>query len=149
MPLNLPNFDIKLRGTEINPQVFDRLRGKWVALTPEEWVRQHFVNFLIEYRHFPEVRMANEVSLLHNGCRRRCDTIVYDDFAQPIAIVEYKAPDISITERVFDQIARYNMVLHVHLLIVSNGMKHYCCRIEDENYYFLKDVPSYDNLLNS
>ncbi len=144
--LNLPEFDIKVRKEGEMVQVWDRLRAKWVALTPEEWVRQHFVYFLIEHRGYPPAWMANEVGIEQNGCHRRCDTIVYDKYAQPIAIVEYKAPDVKITPKVFDQIVRYNMVLKVGVLIVSNGMAHYCCRLAGESYHFLRDVPAYEEL---
>lgn len=149
MRLNLPVYDVRVRRErDGSAQIYDRLREKYVALTPEEWVRQHFVNFLIEHRRYPASFMANEVGLLHNGCRRRCDTIIYDRCARPIAIVEYKAPGIDITSRVFDQIVRYNMVLGVRVLIVSNGMKHYCCRCmpEEDKYAFLRDIPAWEEL---
>lgn len=146
LKLNLPEFDISVRrSADGHLQVADRLRGKFVALTPEEWVRQHFVNFLIEYRGFPPAFMANEVALRHNGVHRRCDTVVYDSMARPIAIVEYKAPTIAVTESVFDQIVRYNMVLDVRWLIVSNGIRHFCCKVgtERNSYAFVKDIPHY------
>lgn len=152
MKLNLPEFDISLRRTSDGRlQVYDRLRSKFVALTPEEWVRQHFVNFLIEYRAYPASLMANEVGLHHNGIQRRCDTVVYDSAARPTAIVEYKAPTVSITEKVFDQIVRYNMVMDVHWLIVSNGLSHYCCHVNPENnsYSFTRQIPLYAHLSNS
>lgn len=127
--------------------VWDRLRRKFVALTPEEWVRQHFVNFLITRRAYPEGLMANEVSMLQNGCRRRCDTIVYNHEAAPLAVVEYKAPDVAVTERVFDQIVRYNMAQGVRWLMVSNGLSHYCCYcLPDGKYRFVKDIPQYTSL---
>ncbi len=144
--LNLPAFDIKMRREGNQTQVWDRLRKRWVALTPEEWVRQHFVNFLIEHRHYPAAWMANEVGIEQNGCQRRCDSIVYDQFAQPLAIVEYKRPAVEISRAVFDQIVRYNMVLHVNVLMVSNGMAHYCCRIAGDHYQFLRDIPDYNEL---
>lgn len=154
MELNLPSFDVKVRRLPSGQaQIFDELRQKYVALTPEEWVRQHFVNFLIGYRSYPKGLIANEVGLTFNKCRRRCDTIVYDKFAQPIAIIEYKAPDIEINIGVFDQIVRYNMVLGVKYLFVSNGLTHYCCRISQKEgsdkleYVFLRDIPAYE-LLN-
>ncbi|MCD8388272.1 MAG: type I restriction enzyme HsdR N-terminal domain-containing protein [Bacteroidales bacterium] len=147
MKLNLPEYEYEVRHlADGTLQIHDRLRGKFVALTPEEWVRQHFVNFLIAHRGYPPHLMANEVGIRHNGCLRRCDTIIYDHYATPIAIVEYKAPEIEITSRVFDQIVRYNMVLKVRSLMVSNGMAHYACRIEGDSYHFLRDVPLYDNL---
>ena len=127
--------------------IFDRLRRKFVALTPEEWVRQHFVNFLISRRAYPEGLMANEVSMVHNGCRRRSDTVIYDREASPLAVVEYKAPEVSITEKVFDQIVRYNMVWGVKWLMVTNGLQHYCCRcLPDGTYKFVKDIPEYNSL---
>lgn len=153
MDLNLPSFDVKVRRLPSGQaQIFDELRQKYVALTPEEWVRQHFVNFLIEYRSYPKGLMANEVGLSFNGCRRRCDTIIYDKFARPIAIVEYKAPDVVINSMVFDQIVRYNMMLGVNYLFVSNGLTHYCCRIsqkegkDEPEYLFLRDIPAYTSL---
>lgn len=149
MQLNLPAFEARMRRDgDGQLQIFDRLRDKYVCLTPEEWVRQHFVNFLVEHRQYPAALMANEVGLVHNGCRRRCDTIIYDRCARPVAIVEYKAPDIDITSSVFDQIVRYNMVLGVGVLMVSNGIKHYCCRCHpaDDKYVFLHDIPAWPDL---
>lgn len=147
MNLNLPPIQPRLRKLQSGlMQIHDPLRGKFVALTPEEWVRQHFVRFLADHRAYPECRMANEVGIKHNGCQRRCDTIVYDNAAQPLAIVEYKAPEVDITAVTFDQIVRYNMVLGVRWLMVSNGLKHYCCRIDGEKYAFLKDIPKYEEL---
>lgn len=147
--LNLPAFDAKIREREPGVlEIYDELRQKYVALTPEEWVRQHFVNFLVHVRNYPSGLMANEVGLVHNGCRRRCDTIIYNKLARPVAIVEYKASDVAITARVFDQIVRYNMVLDVNYLMVSNGLDHYCCYIRhsDNSYVFLKDIPVYEDL---
>lgn len=92
--------------------------------------------------------MANEVGLRHNGNLRRCDTVVYDSTAHPLAIVEYKAPVVAITENVFDQVARYNMVLGVGWLIVSNGIRHFCCKVDAETntYHFVRDIPRYSQL---
>lgn len=128
--------------------IFDGLRRKYVALTPEEWVRQHFVRYLILQKHYPAGRVANEVSLTLNGTSKRCDTVVYDGKARPRVIVEYKAPHIEITQKVFNQISRYNMVLHVDYLIVSNGLQHYCCHVDYETgaCRFLPDIPRYDEL---
>ena len=118
-PLNLPPFEIALRDSDAGTEVYDPLRRKWVALTPEEWVRQHFVNFLVADRGFPSVLMANEIGLKLNSMTRRCDSVV------------------------FDQIARYNMVLDAPLLVVSNGLRHYCCRFDRSagTYAFLRDIP--------
>lgn len=148
MELNLPSFDIRLQRNDEGVKIFDRLRKKFIILTPEEWVRQHFVNYLINHKGFPESLMANEIGITLNGTRRRCDTVVFDKHGSPMVIVEYKASSIVISQSTFDQIVRYNMVLHARYLIVSNGMNHYCCRIDYDNmsYDFLKEVPDYADL---
>lgn len=148
MELNLPSFDIRLQRDDEGVKIFDRLRKKFIILTPEEWVRQHFVNYLINHKGFPESLMANEIGITLNGTRRRCDTVVFDKHGSPMVIVEYKASSIVISQSTFDQIVRYNMVLHARYLIVSNGMNHYCCRIDYDNmsYDFLKEVPDYSDL---
>lgn len=149
MRLNLPDCDLNLKKTPQGIVVYDILRKKNVALTPEEWVRQHFVHYLINAKQFPMERMANEVSLVQNGIKRRCDSLVADREGNPLVIVEYKAPTVEITQGVFDQIVRYNMVLRARYLIVSNGMAHYCCIIDYQNnsYKFLPDIPAYQELL--
>ena len=129
LSLNLPKYETKICERDGKLQIFDPLRKCHVALTPEEWVRQHFVNFLIESRGFPAALMANEVAITVNGMKRRCDTVVYDRQLQPRVIVEYKAPTVKITKEVFAQISRYNLTLKVDYLIVSNGLQHYCCRM--------------------
>ena len=126
--------------------VFDPLRHKAVALTPEEWVRQHFVAYMVRDLGYPPSLMANEVGLRINGLSRRCDTVVWRaGSAEPLMIVEYKAPGVKISQRTFDQIVRYNMVLHARYLTISNGMTHYCCRIDYDThtYTFLREIPDY------
>ena len=128
--------------------MLDVLRRKYVALTPEEWVRQHFVHFLIEHKGYPKGLLANEVELRAGEKRLRCDTLLYDKNLKPQMIVEYKAPDIAISQRVFDQITSYNFLLHVDYLVVSNGVNHYCCRMDHDrrSYTFLSDIPAYASL---
>ena len=128
--------------------VFDQLRRKYVALTPEEWVRQHFIHFLIDHKGYPQGLLTNEVQLQIGEKRLRCDTILYDKSLQPRMIIEYKAPSISISQKVFDQITIYNFLLKVDYLIVSNGIQHYCCRMDYDNqrYCFLEDIPDYQSL---
>ncbi|MDE6276733.1 MAG: type I restriction enzyme HsdR N-terminal domain-containing protein [Muribaculaceae bacterium] len=128
--------------------VFDPLRRKWLILTPEEWVRQNFVHYLISAKGYPRELIANEISLHLNGTLRRCDSVVFSRTLRPVAILEYKAPTVAITQKVFDQIARYNIVLEAPCLIVSNGMRHFCCRFDKEKgtYAFLREVPSYEEL---
>ena len=144
LPLNLPNFDIKVKKTAEQLLVWDEASRKYVALTPEEWVRQHFVHFLIAEKGYRQELIANEVSISLNGTAKRCDTVIFDRQLTPLVVVEYKAPSIPITPKVFEQIVRYNMVLHVQYLIVSNGMRHFCCQIdyETQSYRFLKEIPN-------
>ena len=150
-PLNLPTYDIRLRhrAADGGIEVYDDLRRMWVLLTPEEWVRQHFTHYLIEHLGYPALRMANEVSLLFNDTQRRCDTVIYDDYASPIGIVEYKASSVTISQRTFDQIVRYNLVLKTPYLLVSNGLRHYCVHVDVENgeYRFLPELPPYKVIL--
>jgi hypothetical protein len=128
--------------------IFDAIRRRYVALTPEEWVRQHFVHYLIAQKGYPQGLLANEVTIKLNGTTKRCDTVLYGRDLSPRMIVEYKAPHIEITQAVFDQISRYNMVLKVDYLIVSNGLQHYCCQMDYERqcYTFLHDIPTYEKL---
>ena len=111
-------------------------------------MRQHFVHFLTEQKGYPPSLLANEVELRAGDKRLRCDSVLYDTAAQPVMIMEYKAPTVQLTQRVFDQITAYNMLLHVDYLIVSNGLQHYCCRMDYENhtYTFLRDIPEYNEL---
>lgn len=143
--LNLPDFQVKIAVTDGKKMVFDPLRRKYVALTSEEWVRQHFVHFLIQHKGYPSGLLANEVQLTLNGTRKRCDTVLYDRTRTPRMIIEYKAPTVPITRQVFDQITRYNIVLKVDYLIVSNGLEHYCCKVDYERFCcnFLKEIPDY------
>jgi hypothetical protein len=146
--LNLPSTDLRVTIKDDKELIFDSLRRKYVALTPEEWVRQNFVSFLINHKGYLAGLMNNEVSLVQNGIKRRCDTLVSDKYGNPIVIVEYKAPNIEITQKVFDQIVRYNYVFRAKYLIVSNGLNHYCCCInyDEGSYSFLKEIPSYADL---
>lgn len=148
LALNLPGFAPKVAEKDGKRTIFDPVRQKYVAFTPEEWVRQHFVNYLITRKSYPKELLANEVLVKLNGTSKRCDTVAYNRFLEPLVIVEYKAPHINITNTVFDQIARYNMVLHVEYLIVSNGLNHYCCKIDYNNrtYTFLEEIPAYNEL---
>lgn len=149
MTLNLPPYEAKIQQSNGKDQIFDDLRRCYVALTPEEWVRQHFVHMLIEHKGFPATLTANEVAISLNGMSRRCDTVVYDKGLRPRAIIEYKAPSVKIDGKVFAQIARYNLVLRVDYLIVSNGLHHYCCKMDYDNnsYTFLNEIPAYTDII--
>ncbi len=147
-PLNLPTFDVKIRKRENGVEIFDPLRRKYVSMTPEEWVRQHFVHYLISEKGYPASLMANETTIKLNTLTKRCDTVVYNNQLEPLVICEFKKPDVEITQSVFDQIVRYNIVLKVKYLIVSNGMSHYCCKMnyDDMTFDYLLEIPEYGGL---
>lgn len=146
--LNLPSYDAKIRKNGSLMEIYDPLRRKFIALTPEEWVRQHFVNWLISDKEYPTSLMANEAGIKLNTLTRRCDTVVYNQHLDPLMIIEYKESNISITQDVFDQVVRYNTVLKVPYIVVSNGVNHYCCKMnyEKQSYDFLTDIPNYREL---
>ncbi|RFZ82376.1 restriction endonuclease subunit R [Mucilaginibacter terrenus] len=147
-PLNLPPYPFKL--TEANGQLtlFDELRKRKIVLTPEEWVRQHFVQFLIKEKLYPKSLIKLEGGLKLHGMAKRTDIVVHNSSGEKILLVECKAPAINISQATFDQAARYNMVHKVKLLAVSNGLQHYYCRIDHENksYTFLEELPFYNGL---
>ena len=128
--------------------IFDIIRKRYIALTPEEWVRQHFVSYLISYKGYPLGLIGNEISLRLNGQNRRCDTVIYDIYGSPLMIIEYKAPHITLNQEVFNQVIRYNIALKVKYLVVSNGINHYCCVMDYDNMcpHFLKEIPDYNEL---
>ncbi len=146
--LNLPKYSFKTKRDDDGLCIFDRCRNKYVTLTPEEWVRQNMVEYLIQAKNFPPARIGNEVTVNINGMRKRSDTVIYDKEMRPRIIVEYKAPSVKITQKVFDQIANYNFVLDVDVLIVSNGLEHYCCKMDkkEHKYLFMKEIPDYQTL---
>ncbi|MBU3807860.1 MAG: type I restriction enzyme HsdR N-terminal domain-containing protein [Candidatus Phocaeicola faecipullorum] len=148
LSLNLPSATLKIADKDGKRYILDILRKRYVALTPEEWVRQHFVHYLINHMGYPSGLLANEVSIKLNGTSKRCDTVLYSTSLSPRMIVEYKAPVVNITQEVFNQISRYNIVLRVDYLIVTNGITHYCCKVDYENgkCTFLPSVPHYSKL---
>ena len=146
--LNLPPFEPKISEQAGKIVIWDPIRKMWTAFTPEENVRQAFVSYLVNHKGYPASHISNEQSIELNGMSRRCDSVIYDKAGTPKIIVEYKSPTVSITQKVFDQIASYNLVLHVDYLIVSNGLKHYCIKMNYETgtYTFQKDIPVYQEL---
>ena len=143
--LNLPPYPLKITEKGDKQMIFDFLRRKYVALTPEEWVRQHFVHFLVEHKGYPQGLLGNEIALKCGEKTLRCDSILYNKEMQPQMIIEYKAPTVSVTQRVFSQISAYNLLLRVDYLMVSNGLQHYCCKMdyEHQTYHFLEEIPDY------
>lgn len=148
-PLNLPSFDTNIVTNDGLTQIFDILRRRFVALTPEEWVRQHFIHYLLEHKGYPFALLANEVTINLNGMMRRCDSVLFSKSITPRMIIEYKAPEIKISSKTFEQINAYNHVLKVPYIIASNGLTHYCCHLEagNDKYTFLQDIPLYSQLI--
>jgi len=144
--LNLPDFEARIRHDRNGKQeIFDGFRRKFVRLTPEEWVRQHFLNFLVTQKGYPVSVIVVEASLTYNRLKKRGDILVYGPGGNPCLVVECKSPEVEITQGVFDQVAMYNMSLTVDFLVVTNGLQHYACRIDHhkKSFQFLKDVPEY------
>ena len=146
--LSLPSIEANIKKEGEKSLIFDNLRKRYVSLTPEEWVRQHFVGYLINHKHYPAALMANEISISLNGMTRRCDTVVYNRQLEPLAIVEYKAPTVGISRKTFEQAMAYNNVLRVPYIIISNGLRHYCCHLDYTQMQaeFLQDIPEYAKL---
>ncbi len=146
--LNLPPCELRTKTMNSKIYVLDILRNKFIALTPEEWVRQHFIHYLINHKGYPSALLANEMELQVGKKKLRCDSVLYTRQLQPRMIIEYKAPTIPITQKTFNQIFSYNTLLHADYLVVSNGMSHYCCKIdyEKKSYTFLQDLPEYTDL---
>jgi hypothetical protein len=148
LPLQLPPYPFKI--TDQNGQLilFDMIRKKNIVITPEEWVRQHFVQYLINQKHYPKTLIRLEGGHKLNGMAKRSDIVVYNSAGEKVLLVECKAPSVPIDQKTFDQVARYNMVHKVNLLAVSNGLDHYYCRIDFENhrYQFIEELPDYKEI---
>jgi type I site-specific restriction-modification system R (restriction) subunit len=125
------------------------IRKKYVSLTPEEWVRQNFIQFLISEKNYPSSLMAVETLVMVNNNPQRTDLMIYDRTGGPLVIAEFKSPEVKITQQTFDQIVRYNMPLRVKILMVSNGISHYCCSINytENQTTFFQDIPDYQSIL--
>ena len=143
--LNLPKVVLKTKLVEGTIQVFDVVRKNYFKLTAEERVRQHFINYLNSDKNYPFGLMGIEKMIKYNSLKKRADIVIYNNDGEPNILVECKAPNIKITQDAFDQVARYNFKLRVKYLVVTNGMKHFCCSIdyEKDEFNFLKEIPSF------
>jgi hypothetical protein len=143
--LNLPEYDFKIKAEGETMLIFDNIRKKYVVLTPEEWVRQNFIQYLISEKKFPESLMAVEKKLSVNRQPRRFDLLVYRRNGQPFLMAEFKAPNVKITQDAFDQAVRYNMALQVGFIVVSNGLQHFACQIDytKNSFSYLPEIPSF------
>nr|WP_319512533.1 type I restriction enzyme HsdR N-terminal domain-containing protein [uncultured Draconibacterium sp.] len=141
--LNLPEYTFRTKAENTKTLIFDSIRKKFVVLTPEEWVRQNFIQYLIQDKNYPQNLMAVEKQVKVNQQQRRFDLLIYRRNGSPYLIAEFKAPNVKITQNAFDQVVRYNMALRVERVVVSNGMQHFACEIDYEknSYSFLKEIP--------
>ena len=144
--LNFPQYEFTIKSLNKRKEVFDDFRRRFVALTPEEWVRQHLARYLVSEKKCPATLIHIEASLNVNHLRRRSDLVVYGRNMQPMLLAECKAPDVPITQTVFSQISHYNLVYKVPYLLVTNGVNHFFCKInvEEKGYAFLDYLPEYD-----
>ena len=145
VPLNLPSYPFKLKEEAGNYFIFDEIRKKFILLTPEEWVRQHVVQYLINEKKYPRSLIKLEGGLKLNSLQKRTDILFFNSDGKKTLLVECKAPHIPITQETFDQIARYNFIHRVKWLMVSNGLNHFYCEIDIENgtYRFVNELPLY------
>jgi len=145
--LNFPTYTFRFKNSENKLSIFDDIRKKFIVLTPEEWVRQHCVNFLMIEKKYPKSLINVEKELFINGRKKRYDIVVYNSDGTINILIECKAPKIPITQKTFDQIAQYNLTLKANLLMVTNGLDHYYCKMDyaNERYRFLKEVPEYSS----
>ena len=143
--LNLPPYKYKLKSSENKTFIFDVIRKKYLVLTPEEWVRQHIIHFLIDQKGYPKSLISVEKQVVVNNLNKRTDIVVYAKSGLPYIIVECKAPSVKVTQNAFDQIARYNLKLNADYLIVSNGLQHFFAQLDNEKecFTFLEDIPKY------
>lgn len=146
--LSLPDVSSQLKIDRANNTIFDTFRKKFVALTPEEWVRQNFLHYLVQYLNYPPGLLSVEMALELNKLSRRCDIVVFTRNGIPKMIIECKAPKVKISQKAFDQVAAYNLKLKVDFLVVSNGLNHFCCKMDYANntYTFLEEIPDYSIL---
>jgi hypothetical protein len=147
--LNLPEYSFRIRGKEGEEMILDMLRRRYVKLTPEEWVRQNFVQYLINEGKYPLGLMGIEMQFGHNKLRKRTDILVHNRSGEPVMIVECKAPEVELTEKVFDQIVTYNIKFHIPILVVTNGMHHWACKFSADftDWEFLLVLPLYEELI--
>lgn len=146
--LNFPLYSFRFKNKENKPAIFDDIRKKFVILQPEEWVRQHCVQFLMKDKNYPKSHINVEKKLMINQLTKRYDIVVFNADGSIFLIVECKAPQIVINQQVFDQVAQYNLSLNAKYLMVTNGLNHYYCEMDftNERYNFLEELPHYNNL---
>ena len=145
--LNFPVYSFRFKNSENKVSIFDEIRKKFILLTPEEWVRQHVIQFLLQDKSYPKSYINVEKLIKINDLSKRYDGVVFQPNGEIFLLIECKAPEVAISQQTFDQIARYNLVLKAKYLMVTNGLNHYFCQMdfENEKYVFLKELPEYSN----
>jgi hypothetical protein len=139
--LNLPSFEYKVKQTDGKLYIFDILRKKYIFLTPEEWVRQHLVHFLIHSHHYPNAFIKLESSLHYNQLKKRADALVFDSEGKPFLLIECKGANIEITQDVLEQAASYNYIIKAPYLLITNGLEWHCCKTENQSSVWLSEIP--------
>ena len=147
--LSFPEYDFRIKQEDGKNLIFDSIRKKYIQITPEEWVRQNLIKYLIAEKKYPQSLIGVEVGLKLNSLQKRADVLCYNSQAEPLLLIECKAPNVKISQQTFEQIAQYNIHFRVKHLLVSNGLNHYACKIDFKNksFEFLEDIPSYDDLV--
>lgn len=143
--LHFPTYQFRFKNSENKYSIFDEIRKKFIILTPEEWVRQHCVQYLIQEKKYPKTLINVEKELMVNDRRKRYDIVVFNSDGSIHVLIECKAPTVAITQETFDQIARYNFTLNANYLMVTNGLNHYYCKMNfvEKSYHFLQEIPQY------
>jgi hypothetical protein len=147
-PLNLPTYFFKIKQDKEKKYIFDEIRRRYVLLTPEEWVRQHVVKYLVNGKNFPQMLIAVEKGFHHLRIKQRYDLLIHDRRGDPLMIVECKAPTVDINQNAFDQATRYNAKHKAPYMLITNGRKHYCCQLnlETKQYRFLQEIPDFNEM---
>jgi len=148
--LNLPTYPFNIKSEGGRNLILDLIRRKYVALTPEEWVRQNFIQYLNKEKSYPLSLMSVETGFVLYEVNKRSDILIHNRQGNAIALVECKAPEVKITRDAFEQIVRYNLKYELNILMVTNGLQHYCSRVNhiDHSFEFLKEVPNFDQLIS-
>jgi hypothetical protein len=146
--LNFPDCELKIKDEENKSLVFDFIRKKWLVLTPEEWVRQHVVNYLVNYKSYPLSLISLEAGLKYNALSKRSDILVYNKLGHPLLIIECKAPEVVVSQLVIDQVSIYNKTIGAKFLYVTNGLKHYCWTFKalENKFEFLSQIPDFKDI---
>jgi type I site-specific restriction endonuclease len=147
-PLNLPTYFFRIKQGKEKKYIFDEIRRRYVILTPEEWVRQHLVKYLVQVKHFPQLLISVEKGFSQLRRKQRYDLLVYDRNGQPLMIAECKAPAMEINQNAFDQASRYNTKHKAPYMLITNGRKHYCCQLnlDSKQYRFLQEIPDFGEM---